>query len=390
MYFAPCDSIGVDSKTLVEGEVLVATVPTGITELVLLNESHQKVITQFPVIVSFTNFRCIYESNEVVVFIPFWIISAVYSDVLEITNTEGIVTSSLPIVVVSSKVFKGATFSFVDYHQQEVFYEHVKNLQQKGCVKTTTSFWDYDYYFNANRELRLQGNEDKWQVVNDSQQNILTSTRGPMIVWSDLNFAGVTAIAKERRNSGIPVYTWGRNKSNTSFDGSLLLRAERQKFSVHGEDEINKVMETCSEDIELISALFNLDNSRRMNKETSSQPSPEDRLLIVVDTGTWCKELIDFFEGYCEFKFLDIKTKQVSTAFSEIVRFFHIASDTHKVSKYSTNNSWCTMIKSLLSASYSVATSLSEGRIVILQSGGEEYTEIGSSGINAEYGELGV
>lgn len=52
-----------DPKNLVEGETIISAIPTGSVELVILNESHRKIHQRCPVLVSFTNFRCIYECH---------------------------------------------------------------------------------------------------------------------------------------------------------------------------------------------------------------------------------------------------------------------------------------------------------------------------------------
>lgn len=94
---------------------------------------------------SFTNFRCIYECNvaplastltlqDISVDIPFWLVSTLYSDDLEITQPDGS-TSVLRIVLVATKAFKGATFAFSDAQQQETFLQVL--LQLHLCSNNT-------------------------------------------------------------------------------------------------------------------------------------------------------------------------------------------------------------------------------------------------------------
>lgn len=114
--------------------------------------------------------------QDVVVDIPFWLVSTLYSDTLELspaslgtTQQDQTVPSLLRIVVVASKAFKGATFAFAEQHQQEaflqVFYtpslllilpQSFKALKQRTAHPDST-LWDFEFYFNPDRELRIQG-----------------------------------------------------------------------------------------------------------------------------------------------------------------------------------------------------------------------------------------
>lgn len=77
--------------------------------------------------------------------------------------------------------------------------QHFKALKQRTAQPDST-LWDFEFYFNPDRELRIQGNlnntigniagtSDNWNTLNQSADTMLTSSRGPMIVWHELSFS---------------------------------------------------------------------------------------------------------------------------------------------------------------------------------------------------------